>query len=295
MPLFSNPGGTTAASQGGGIQRPGWKPPAPTPLPTSPIAQTPVGGTTTGGVNPGGFTNVGATGGGYGQSPGTAPVPGVTPTGKTWAVDPTGMATPYSPQANPWGGTDWTAGEGTNIVDLNMQRILALMKQFGMQGGPQQPLGRESPGAAPPREVPTLMADRTAAEQAEFGRAKERIGQIGGGAMAALKDRSTAGGRANSGLEAKDAREITGQTQSALGDVVRDQALDAMARHDQIDDRNLNAGLTQRGQDLGVRSGDYQGAIQQRGQDYNALLNPYQNPMLSSIPSLFGMFMPKSY
>jgi len=290
---------------GNGIQRPGfagsgwggtYQPPTAPPLRTNPIGQTPAGGTTTGGVNPGGFTNVGANPtGGYGQAPGTAPVPGVSPTGKTWDVDPTGMATPYTPQANPWGGTDWTGGEGTNIVDLNMQRIMALMKQFGVMGGPQQPIGRESPGPAPPREVPTLMADRTAAEQAEFGRAKERIGQIGGGAMAALKDRSTAGGRANSGLEAKDAREITAQTQSGLGDVVRDQALDAMARHDQIDDRNLAAGLTQRGQDLGVRSGDYQGAIQQRGQDYNALLNPYQNPMLSSIPSLFGMFMPKSY
>lgn len=254
--------------------------------------------------NPAGFTrtsptNPQQTGGTYAQTPGTAPIPGVSPTGKTWGVDPTGTATPYTPQSNPQGGTNWTPGEGVDLFDLQMQRMAALLKMFGQQGGPQNPLPREMPGPAPGREVPTTMADRTAAESAAFGRAKDRIGKLGGGAMMALKDRSTAGGRAGSGLEAKDAREIVQGTRTQLGEVVRDQAIDAMDRADQIDDRNLATGVAQRGQDIGIRSGDQASQVQQRGQDYNAILNPYQNPMLSSmVPTMFGGFgggMPRIY
>jgi hypothetical protein len=135
--------------------------------------------------------------------------------------------------------------------------------------------------------------DRAAMESAQFGRAKDRIGQIGASALSSLKDRSTAGGRSNSGLEARDRREIVSGTQGQLGEVVRDQAIDALGRADQIDDRNLATGVAQRSQDIGMRGSDYAGNIQQRGQDYNALLNPYQNPLMQMVPSLFGMFAPR--
>ena len=279
-----------------GIQRQPLGGPKPVVPPTSPINQKPAGGTPTGGVNPGGFTNVGITSGGYGQSPGTAPVPGVDPTGKTYSVDPSGKMTTFTPSANPWGGTNWTGGDSTDLNDLaiqNMMKVLGLMKGFGTMGGPADPLPREVPGAAPGREVPSTMADRVPAEAAAFGRAKDRIGKLGGAAMMTLKDRSTAGGRSGSGLEAKDRREIVSGTQSQLGEVVRDQAIDSLDRSDQIDDRNLATGVAQRGQDLGTRAGDQASNVQQRGQDYNALLNPYQNPLQSMIPSLFGMFAPR--
>lgn len=275
--------------------------PAPKPAP-APYTPNPAGFTTTQnngatpGVNPTGSTGSGYSPGNFSQTPGSAPVPGVSPTGITWNVDPTGKATPYTPYSNPGGETFWRPGDGTDLNDLAIQNMLKLfgsLKGFGSMGGPQDPIGRETPGPMPGREVPSTMADRTAMEAAQFGRAKDRIGQIGGAAMSALKDRSTAGGRSNSGLEAKDRREIVQGTQGELGQVVRDQAIDALGRSDQIDDRNLNAGIAQRGQDIGMRSGDYAGNIQQRGQDYNALLNPYQNPLLSMVPSLFGMFAPR--
>jgi len=268
--------------------------PAPTPATPGTNTSTPFAAPapTNGGYNPG----VG-TPGAFGLTPGQAPIPGVAPNGTTWGVDPTGNATPYSPTQNSFGGgTTWNAGSPTNLNDLamqNMMKLLGMMKGFGTMGGPADPLAREVPGAAPPREVPSTMADREPAEAAAFGRAKDRIGKIGGAALSTLKDRSTAGGRAGSGLEAKDTRELVANTASGLGDVVRDQAIDRLDRHDQIDDRNLGAGITQRSQDLGTRSGDLSSQVQQRGQDYNALLNPYQNPLMSMVPSLFGMFQPR--
>lgn len=270
-------------------------------LPTKPTAPTPSTATPYNTPNPAGFrrtspTNPQRTGGTYAQTPGSAPIPGVAPTGKTWGVDPTGVATPYTPVSNPNGGTDWFPGTGVDLNEQamnNMMKLLGMIKGFGVMGGPQNPIAREMPGPVPGREVPSTMADRTAAEAAAFGRAKDRIGKLGGGAMMALKDRSTSTGRAGSGFEAAEQRDIIQGTQSELGQVVRDQAEDYLDRADQIDDRNLSTGVAQRGQDLATRSGDQASQVQQRGQDYNALLNPYQNPLISMVPSLFGMFAPR--
>jgi hypothetical protein len=231
----------------------------------------------------------------YSATPGQVLPPGTSPTGVNYFTDPSGNMTPYTPTVNKYGGTDWTGGDPTNLYDQGMQRLMTLMKTFGMQGGPQAPLPREAMPPTPGREVPSTMADRTAMESAQFGRAKDRIGQIGGSALATLRDRSTANGRGGSGLEAREERQIVEGTAGELGQVVRDQAIDAAGRADDIDDRNLATGVAQRGQDLSSRAGDLGANIQQRGQDYNALLNPYQNPLMSSIPSLFGMFMPKTY
>lgn len=266
----------------------GIKPPAaPAPAPGAPTQQP----------SPG-VSGAAPTGQQYPVAPGSyAPNPGgATPTGTKYDIDPTGKMTPFTPYQSGPGETSYRAGEGTDLFDLNMQRLAMMLKQFGMVGGPQAALPREVPGAAPGREVPSTMADRVPAEAAAFGRAKDRIGDLGGGAMMALKDRSTAGGRSGSGLEAKDRRGIVRETQSQLGEVVRDQAIDSLDRADQIDDRNLATGVAQRGQDLGTRAGDQASNVQQRGQDYNALLNPYQNPLLSSMaPTLFGSFMPRLY
>lgn len=270
-----------------GLQRPplgGFKP-APAPAPTNTQQPAPpVSGA--------------APGGQYPVAPGAAPTPpGVAPTGTRYHTDPTGTMTPYTPyNSGDPNNPSFRAGSPTDLNDLamqNMMKMFGLLKGFGTMGGPQDPLPREPVPGVPGREVPSTMADRAAMESAQFGRAKDRIGQIGGSALRSLKDRSTAGGRSGSGLEAKDAREITSGTQSELGQVVRDQAIDALDRSDQIDDRNLSTGVAQRGQDLGTRAGDMASGVQQRGQDYNAKLNPYQNPLLQMVPSLFGMFAPR--
>jgi hypothetical protein len=258
--------------------------------------------------NPGGFTV--ATGGGspspgtgpapgsYAQVPGTAPIPGVTPTGVTWGVDPTGMATPYTPNRDPQsGGTSWSPGAGTNLYDQQMQRMMQMLAAFkGQMGGPVG-MAREPGLTIAPGLTKTGMADRAPAEAAAFGRAKERLGKIASGAALGLKDQSTAAGRSGSGLESDEMQGISEGLQSALGEVVRDQTMDRLDRHDEIDDRNMGIDLNTRGQDIGQYATEYGGNIQQRGQDFTGAMNdPMRQMMMQMIPgfmSAINSFTPR--
>lgn len=286
-----------------GLQVPSWQRPKVQPTPPSPtdtIGRAPAGGTPTGGVNPGGFTNVGPGGAStrYGQSPGTAPVPGVNPTGRTDYIDPTGTWTPFTPSANSWGGTDWKAGEGTNLYDLQMKRMLEMFGHLkGSMGGPVS-MNREPGLTLAPRETPSTMNDRTAAETAAFARAKERLSGIASGAVQGLKDSSTAGGRSGSGLEQADMRAISAGLQSSLGDVVREQTMDRLSRADELDDRNLAAGIAQRGQDVGQYATEFGGNIQQRGQDFTGAMNdPMRQMIMQMIPGFMSAvnYLPRTY
>lgn len=282
-----------------------WKPMGqrtPTRNPTNTIGTTPAGGTPMGGNQPGGFTQTGPGGlmggAGYGQSPGTAPIPGVNPTGRTDYIDPTGNWTPYTPSSNGWGGTNWTPGQSTNLYDLQMQRMLTMLRELrGGMGGPVS-MNREPGLRLADRETPSTMADRTAAETAAFARAKERLGGVASGATQALKDSSTASGRSLSGLEGADMRAITQGLQSSLGDVVREQTMDRLERADEIDDRNLMASLTQRGQDIGQYATEFGGNIQQRGQDFQGAMNdPMRQMIMQMVPGFMNAvnYLPRMY
>lgn len=283
-----------------GILRPGYKAPVPPKSPTSPIGQAPAGGTPTGGVNPGGFSNTGVPGvnTSYGQAPGTAPVPGVDPTGRTGFIDPTGKYTQFTPSANPWGGTDWKGGDPTDLFQLGQDRFLAMLRSLKGEGGLGGPVGmnREPGLTLAPREGATTMSDREPAEIAAFARAKDRLGKIAGGSTMALKDAATAGGRAGSGMEGADMRSISEGLQSALGDVVRDQTEGRMQRSDDIDDRNQASGVAQRGQDIGQFGTEFGGNIQQRGQDFQGAMNdPTRQMIMSMLPQFMSAmnFMPR--
>jgi hypothetical protein len=276
-----------------------WVPPKPiTRSPTDTIGTAPAGGTPTGGVNPGGFSNTGPGGTStrYGQAPGTAPVPGVNPTGRTDYIDPTGNWTPFTPSANPWGGTDWKEGEGTNLYDLQMKRMMEMFGHLksGM-GGPVS-MGREPGLTMAPPLTKTTMSDREPAEAAAFARAKERLGKIASGSTVALKDAATSSGRSGSGLEGADMRSIVQGLQSSLGDVVRDQTMDRMKRSDEIDDRNQAVDVTTRGQDIGQYGTEYGGNIQQRGQDFQGAMNdPMRQMIMQMIPGFMSAvnYLPK--
>lgn len=277
-----------------GIMRPGYKPPAPAaPPPSDPqTTPNPAGFTT----RPGGSLGTGPTtpvggGGGYSQTPGSAPIPGVTPTGVTWGVDPTGKATPYTPQSDPWGGgTRWGAGDPTDLHQLGQDRFLSLLRALkgeGLGGGVGMP--REPGLTMAPRETPSTMADRAPAEAAAFGRAKDRTAKVGGSAIDSLKDKMSSMGMGGSTNEANGVRDITQTMQGELGEVIRQQTEDSLDRTDQVDDRNLATGVQQRGQDINQNATQRGGNIQERGQDFQgAMNNPQQQMIMQLLSSFYG-------
>lgn len=118
-----------------------------------------------------------------------------------------------------------------------------------------------------PREVGKGPEDRTAADSAIFSRAAERIGRIGAGNLRSLKSQMTNRGISGTGIQAQGITAAKNNTAGQLGDVVRDQAIEGLRREQDVDDRDLSAGIAQRGQDLGIASTNYSGGISQRGQD----------------------------
>lgn len=276
----SKPRYTGAGMPGRGFT--GGQTPSPTPAPTPYNSPNPAGFTPTPtGMQPGSGT--------FGQTPGTAPIPGVDPTGRTWGVDPTGTATPYTPTRNAFGGTDWTAGTGTNLWDLQKNRMLDLIGALRSGGGGPVSMNREPGLTLVDRETPSTMNDRVAAESAAFGRAKDRVGKLGKSAIDSLKDRMSSMGMAGSTAEARGVADVTNSAQGQLGEVIRQQAEDQLDRADTIDDRNVSVGITQRGQDIGQRATEYGGNIQQRGQDFQGAMNdPTRQMIMQMLSSFYG-------
>ena len=126
--------------------------------------------------------------------------------------------------------------------------------EFG--GMPDRIGGLQLPGEADDRE----------AEQAVFGRAAERQADLTQGSLRGLSQGLAERGFTEAGAggaESALAGNIQQQGQGALSDLVREQAVQQLGRRQQVADRNLNAQLAARGQDVSQRGQDFTG----RGQD----------------------------
>lgn len=128
-----------------------------------------------------------------------------------------------------------------------------------------QPMLPPMPGPAPQFARPSLPGpeEDVAAEAATFGRAKDRIGQLGRGSMTALSEELDARGMGGAGYEAAERGRLLSDTQGQLGDVIRDQAIESLKRRREVNDRNVGAEINLRGQDQGYASTS-------RGQDIQA-------------------------
>ena len=108
--------------------------------------------------------------------------------------------------------------------------------------------------------------DARAAEQAEFGRAAERVQDLTSGAERGLTESLARRGFTSAGAGGAEADLTEGIQEAGLGELsnlTREQAIQALERRQHAADRNLQADLTQRGQDVVQRGQDY-GHLQQR-------------------------------
>jgi hypothetical protein len=116
----------------------------------------------------------------------------------------------------------------------------------------------------PPRELKPPKADRTAAEAAAYGRAKDQIGLNAAAGLKAMQGLMASRGISGSGIEAALSQGIVGDALGGLGEVSRDQAIQGLQRDYAVEDRNLAADVTQRGQDVS--------ALTARNRDIMALM-----------------------
>jgi hypothetical protein len=185
----------------------------------------------------------------------------------------------YQPKPGTGGSPGASPGPG---IDIN--EVPGWLDKFKPDAVPREP------GLTTlPREVGKGPEDRTAAESAAFSRAAERIANIGKGNLNGLRNQMTRRGITGSGIEAAGVRDVQNNTAGQLGEVVRDQAIEGLHRQEAIDDRDLAAGISQRGQDLGIQSTNYTGGIAQRGQDVSQA-----DWKLNALPSILALLRLKS-
>lgn len=138
----------------------------------------------------------------------------------------------------------------------SLQPLMAAIRGSGMfddsgGGGAWSPTTMGVATGSTPAPVASIApVDTTAAQDAAFARAKDRVGQMGAGAIAGL--RASMGGRGllGSGSEGRATADVVNRGQGELGDVIRGQAVDQADLAQKTAEDNQRAALTQRGQDL---------------------------------------------
>jgi len=123
--------------------------------------------------------------------------------------------------------------------------------------------------------------DTTEAENASFAKAKDQVGQESSGALTGLRSALASRGLLGGGLEERATASAANAAAGQLGDVSRQQAVTRADLAQQNAQTNYQGAITQRGQDFQKEEagnslagqlalGSYQGQITQRGQDIQA-------------------------
>jgi hypothetical protein len=101
-----------------------------------------------------------------------------------------------------------------------------------------------------PRVADMPMPDRTAAEAATFGRAKDRVGRATQGLLKSVRNQFSSRGLSGSSLEGDQIGGALMAGHGQLGDTIRDQAIEGLNRSYDVLDKNYQGNIAQRGQDL---------------------------------------------
>lgn len=106
----------------------------------------------------------------------------------------------------------------------------------------------------PPRVPQIPDADRTAAEAAEFGRAKDRIGLATQGLMKSIRNNFSKRGLSGSPLAMSREAGALEHGAGQIGETIRDQAISGLNRQYDVRDQNYQGDLSQRGQDISAEA-----------------------------------------
>ena len=123
------------------------------------------------------------------------------------------------------------AGRGTFWEEAD--RLKSLMSSF-----PSSSTSESGGGAGGP--VP-VYGDLEGANAAEFGRAKDRVGQLTRGSLRGLRESLASSGRLGGGMEAVGQAEVLGSGAGQLADTVREQAIQNVSRKQHTMDQNFAA------------------------------------------------------
>ena len=132
--------------------------------------------------------------------------------------------------------------------------------------------------AAPAPVAPRVAySDGGAASRAAFSTAKDRVGQLGRGAMNSLQRAISGRGLSGSSIEGREMGGIVEGSLGELSNTIRDQAGYDAARGDAVSDRNYSGDITQRGQDIAAQQEAARLALAQRSQSQSETNSGFSN------------------
>lgn len=149
-------------------------------------------------------------------------------------------------------GIEYGAKGGAEVM---FQRQMDALDAAGLERLKASMFGESSDGgSSAPVNLPGPTSGAAAAAQAAaFARAKDRTAKIAQGGIQSVQDEFAGRGLSGSPLEGGAIRDVMEGGVGQLGEASRDIALEESRRAQDVEDRNIQASLTQRGQDIGER------------------------------------------
>jgi hypothetical protein len=139
-----------------------------------------------------------------------------------------------------------------------------------------------------PGQVSQTTLDTSAAQNAQFNRAKDLASQNAKSALSGLSSAMAGRGLLGSGTETRGMERTFQAGQQQLGDVARQQAMTAADMAQRQAEAAYQGGIAQRGQDIGVLDQQYQGDISQRGQDISSQQEDAQRALQAALGQYQG-------
>jgi hypothetical protein len=252
---------------------------------SSGLPQIRTGGTTKPKVGPGGqLYGSGVGTGGIGKN--TMFMPDATdPTGYKWdPVKGDYVRTPESLGQDAAAVLKGLDGASSSSAASSESGSYTNPPQITMQpwGGGGAGSGAGSTGSFPTERL--TPPDTSAAQSAEFARAKDKAGLVARGALTGLEGAMAGRGTVGSGVEGRAMQGIINEGQQQLGEVSRQQAMTGAELAQKNAELAYQGGIQQRGQDItqseGAASrglqgtlGQFEGNIAMRGQDIQSQIS----------------------
>lgn len=156
---------------------------------------------------------------------------------------------------------------------------------------PAPPMVLPSGGTMAERIPTVALPDDSAAQAANFARAKDQVGQETAGSVTALRSALAGRGLLGGGMEVKGTSNILGRGQGELGDTTRTNLTNEAKRIDDFAKLGYQGAIEQRGQDITTSEGaanrslaaattNYQGGVTQRGQDITQAGDKFQGDII---------------
>lgn len=119
--------------------------------------------------------------------------------------------------------------------------------------------------------APIQIPDQSQAIAAQFGAAKDTVGQNARAALDSLRGEMGATGQLGGGAEATGTQNVITSGEGQLGDVARNAATTQAQLGTQVAGQNAQLGVTQRGQDVQAQQAQAQLALENRQQLFSLL------------------------